>query len=110
MQFLYFLHSLQNLHSDFRYLRKGRPTEGSLSQNTTYSPSLPFRPHHPGKKDPFSILLRSHTLLTLKYLFLIYGIYPESGNSVHTALRVFSVAVAVASNENDSRISSDCAT
>lgn len=42
--------------SVFCNLRKARPTEGSLSQNAPSRGFVVNAPHHPGIKDPFTIL------------------------------------------------------
>ncbi|MCT7051229.1 hypothetical protein, partial [Salmonella enterica] len=46
-------------------------------------------------------------LLAIIFMFPLYGIFPESGKSVHTALRVFPVASGAVSDENSHRTSPD---
>lgn len=73
---MHILHSVQNLHSDFRYFRQpGRARV--FSHLTTISCALPsLSPLHPGKKDPGRILFRSPCQKT-SFRFMVYFLKPE---------------------------------
>ena len=57
--------------SDFCYLRKARPTEGSLSQNASSRGFVRMSSHYPGVKDPFTIL-RPEPWQNSFFRFMVY--------------------------------------
>lgn len=73
---MHILHSVQNLHSDFRYFRQpGRPRVFSHRATTSCAFPSPLT-LHPGKKDPRRILFRS-TCQKTSFRFMVYFRKPE---------------------------------